>query len=69
MGTHLGELSESYPMNTIMTGFRWFSKIFASLCFEQNWPQHRKGKLNIELSMYIVSCRAEMIREVKPFLL
>ena len=22
---------ESYPMNTNMTGFRWFSKIFASL--------------------------------------
>ena len=26
-------LSKSYPMNTNMTGFRWFSKIFASLCF------------------------------------
>ena len=28
MGTHLRVLSESYPMNTNMTGFRWFSKIF-----------------------------------------
>ena len=33
MGTHLRVLSESYPMNTNMIGFRWFSKIFASLCF------------------------------------
>ena len=28
MDTHLRVLSESYPMNTHMTGFRWFSKIF-----------------------------------------
>ena len=27
------ELGESYPMNTNMTGFRWFSKIFAGLVF------------------------------------
>ena len=33
MGTHLRVLSESYPMNTNMTGFGWLSKIFASLCF------------------------------------
>ena len=26
MGTHLRVLSESYPMTTNMTGFRWFSK-------------------------------------------
>ena len=26
MGTHLRLLSESYQMNTNMTGFRWFSK-------------------------------------------
>ena len=35
MGTILTALSESYPMNTNMAGFRWFSKTFASLCFEQ----------------------------------
>ena len=29
MGTYLRVLSESYPMNTNTTGFRWFSKIFA----------------------------------------
>ena len=37
MGTHLRVLSESYPMNTNMTGFRGFSKIFASMCFEQEY--------------------------------
>ena len=26
-------LGESYPMNTYMTGFRRFSKIFVCLCF------------------------------------
>ena len=35
MGTHLRELSESYLMNINMTGFQWFSKILASLCFGQ----------------------------------
>ena len=28
-----GWSSESYPMNTNATGFKWFSKLFASLCF------------------------------------
>ena len=32
MGTHLREISGSYPKNTNITGFRWFSKLFASLC-------------------------------------
>ena len=32
MGTHLRVLSESFQMNTNMTGFRRFSKIFAFLC-------------------------------------
>ena len=31
MGTYLRVHSESYPMNTTMTGLRWFSKIFAFL--------------------------------------
>ena len=43
MGTHMKVLSESFPMNTNMTGFRCFSKIFASLCFGQKKPQHWKG--------------------------
>ena len=32
MGTHSRVLSDCYPINTNMTGFRWFSKLFASLC-------------------------------------
>ena len=27
MGTHLRVLNKSYPMNTNMAGFRWFSKL------------------------------------------
>ena len=30
--THLRVLSESYPINTNMAGFRWFSIIFMSYC-------------------------------------
>ena len=33
MGTHLRVLSENCPINTNMTGLRWFSKIFAFLFF------------------------------------
>ena len=43
MGTHLRVLNESFLMNTNMIGFRWFSKIFASLCFGKKKPQHWKG--------------------------
>ena len=39
MGTHLRVLSESYLMNTNMTGFRLFSKIVAYLCFGRKLPQ------------------------------
>ena len=35
MGTHLRVLSDSYPMDTNMTGFRCFSKIFKSLYLGQ----------------------------------
>ena len=44
MGTLLRILSESYPMNTNMTGFGRFSKIFVSLCFVQKEPQHWRVK-------------------------
>ena len=33
MGTHLRVISKSYSMNTNMTGFRGFSKVFTSFCF------------------------------------
>ena len=40
MGTYLRVLSDSFPMNTNMTGLRWFSKFFASMCLGQKlgWP-------------------------------
>ena len=40
MGTYLSVCNESYPMNTKMTGFRWFLKGLASLCFRRKKPQH-----------------------------
>ena len=43
MGTHMRVLSESFPINTNMTGFRWFSKFFASLYLGQKKPQHWTG--------------------------
>ena len=36
MGTHLRVLSESYPMNTNMTGLRFPSNFFVSLYFGRN---------------------------------
>ena len=42
MGTHLRILSESYPMNTNITGFKWFSRIFASLCSGRKQSLHWK---------------------------
>ena len=50
MGTHLRVLSESYPMNTNMTGFRWILRI---LCIFVLWKKvalaleglrHKKSK-------------------------
>ena len=44
VGTHLRVLNESHTMNTnILTGFRWFSKIFASLCF--GWSSLSIGRV------------------------
>ena len=40
MGTYLRVLWKSYPMNTNMAGFRWFSNLFYSLCFRQKLLQH-----------------------------
>ena len=34
MGTHMRVLNKSYPMNTNMIGFRWFSK---NLCVLVLW--------------------------------
>ena len=35
MGTHLRVLSESYPVNINMTGFRWISKGLASCSLDE----------------------------------
>ena len=43
IGTHLTVLSESYPMNTNMTGFRWFSKIlvlWTKVAISLEWSRH-----------------------------
>ena len=36
MGTHLRVLSESYPINTNMTGFRWFQKTLHSYSVDES---------------------------------
>ena len=36
MGTHLRVLSKSYPMNSNMAGFRWFSKILHSCALDES---------------------------------
>ena len=38
MGAYLRVLSNSYPMNTNIAGFRWVSKMLAYLCFGQKEP-------------------------------
>ena len=49
MGTHLRVLSESFLMNTNMAGFRWFSKIVASLHLDESSLTAVEG-LNISLT-------------------
>ena len=39
MGTYMKVISESFPMNTNMTGFRWISKIFAKVCVLVLWTK------------------------------
>ena len=36
MGTHLRVLSESYPMNTNMIGFRWFSSFLRPYALDES---------------------------------
>ena len=45
MGTHLRELSESYPMNTNMTGFGWFSGILCPYALDE--CSLRIGRVNV----------------------
>ena len=44
MGTHLRVLSESFPMNTNMTGFRSFSIFFAKVASAlEGLPQRQES--------------------------
>ena len=52
VGTHMRVVRESYPMNTNVTGFRWFSKIFGS--FGRKKPQYRK---QLSHCLYIIICK------------
>ena len=75
MGTHLRELSESYPMYTNMAGFRCFSKIMrpctlneSSLCIARvkrfyciSWGEAVSIELTIVLSRYGVDCAASAL--------
>ena len=45
MGTHLIELSETFPMNTNMAGFKRFSYFFAFLYIGRKWSQHHKDNV------------------------
>ena len=55
MGTHLKVLSESYPMNSNITGLRWFSVIFVSLhVLWTNVASALKGLKTSEYRKFIV---------------
>ena len=63
-------LSESFPMNTNMTGFRWFSKNFASLLNERSLSIERVKRFNplmltetkSSLTTLMKSCRQSIVR-------
>ena len=53
VGTHLGVLIENYPINTNMTGFRWFSKIVHPCALEESSHSiERVNQLFKELHFY-----------------
>ena len=60
MGIHLTVLSESYLMNTNMTEFIWFSKIFAILCFGRNYPEALEG---LREGIWVMSVAATQMLE------
>ena len=49
-------LSESYPMNTNMTGLRWFSKILLYHCALEEWS-FTIGRANIDDSSEMILTR------------
>ena len=49
MGTHLRVLSASYPMNTNMTGFRWFQKYLHPCALDKSSLSIGRVKLPSEI--------------------
>ena len=61
--SYLRVLSQNFPMNTNMTGFRCFSKIFASPCFGRKQPQHWEGSKAPLTGL----CQNDMTKESWPY--
>ena len=55
MGTHLIVLSESYPMTTNTTGFRWFSTILCPCALDESRRSIGKVKEGREIMLQAVS--------------
>ena len=73
MGTYLIALSESFLMNTNMTGFRWFSEIFAFLYLHESSlsivrvnPMLLRGTLGV--AQYIKNLNIQMVSQVRGYL-
>ena len=77
MGTHPRVLSESYPMNTNMTGFRWFSNIFKSLhryALDEShisirrvkWQMHHQDDSGLKMSVYMSPFKKENTQVCSP---
>ena len=52
IGTHLIVLRGSYPMNSNMSWFRWFSKVFVLLCFGLSIASTLEGLIISLLNTY-----------------
>ena len=65
MGAHLRVVSESYPMNTNMTGFRCFSKIVSSLCLQLAKIASALEGLVFAFSVLAICSRADGDKENK----
>ena len=54
-GTHMRVLEENYPMNTNMTGFWWFSEMFASLFFWAKVASSLEGLKVVEEYVFFIN--------------
>ena len=59
MGTHLRVLAESYPMNTNMTGFRWFSK---NICILVLWTKVASALEGLKLTLLCKIIHQSVVR-------